>query len=273
MSPTAQPPIALTIAGSDSGGGAGIQADLKTFAALRVHGTCAITALTAQNTLGVQGVAAMAPAFVRAQIDSVCSDMRVAAAKLGMLADREVIEAVADALDAWSLTNVVLDPVMVAKGGATLLKSDAVDALRERLLPRATMLTPNLPEAAVLLGWSFAQVQSAPQRAVEGLRALGVPRVVLKGGHAGGQQSEDLYFDGETWERLAARRVLTSNTHGTGCTFSAALTAALAHGLTPLESAREAKAYVSAAIEAGSRWRLGAGHGPVHHFHAWWKGE
>ena len=263
------PPVALTIAGSDSGGGAGIQADLKTFSALGVFGTSAIAALTAQNTRGVHGVHLVPGAFVRAQMDAVYGDFDVRATKLGMLGGTPILLAVAEGLVAARAANVVLDPVMVAKGGARLLEPDAIQTLRARLAPLATVLTPNLPEAAALLDVDEAEVLRAPTRAVERLLALGSRAVVLKGGHAGGAHSEDVYFDGKVWERLPARRVLTENTHGTGCTFSAAIAAALAHGLTPLEAVREAKAYVSAAIEAGSRWRLGAGHGPVDHFHAW----
>jgi len=265
------PRIAVTIAGSDSSGGAGIQADLKTFSALEVYGASVITAVTAQNTLGVHGIVDLPAEFVRAQIDAVYGDLAPRATKLGMLSNAAIIEAVALGLRSHAAKCVVLDPVMVAKGGASLLAAQAIDALKSQLLVLADVLTPNLPEAAVLLGVEPAEVLRGPQRACERLLALGAKSVVLKGGHAGGAHSEDLFFDGRQWERLPARRILTANTHGTGCTFSAAIAAALAHGLSPLDAVREAKAYVTAAIEAGSHWRVGRGQGPVQHFHALWK--
>ena len=265
------PPIALTIAGSDSSGGAGIQADLKTFAALEVYGASVITALTAQNTKGVFGIRDVPPDFICAQIDAVFDDLKPRATKIGMLSRVETIRAVSACLRQHRASNIVLDPVMVAKGGSALLDPDAVACLREELIPLADVLTPNLPEAAVLLGLEPMEIASSPQVACEKLLALGAKSVVLKGGHAGGPNSEDLFYDGMQWERLPARRILTNNTHGTGCTFSAAIAAALAHKLTALESAREAKAFVTAAIEAGSHWRVGSGHGPVNHFHALWK--
>jgi hydroxymethylpyrimidine/phosphomethylpyrimidine kinase len=263
--------IALTIAGSDSGGGAGIQADLKTFSALEVFGASVITALTAQNTLGVHGIHAVPASFVRAQMDAVYSDLAVRSTKLGMLCNAEIIEAVAVGLREHAVKNIVIDPVMVAKGGASLLDPRAVEAMKSQLIGLADVLTPNLPEAAVLLGVEQGEILRGPQRACEQLLALGARSVVLKGGHAGGSHSEDLFFDGSQWERLPARRILSANTHGTGCTFSAAIAAALAHKLSALDALREAKAYTTAAIEAGSHWRIGKGQGPVQHFHALWK--
>ncbi len=271
MSNPSVPCIALTIAGSDSSGGAGIQADLKTFAALRVYGASVITALTAQNTTGVFGIHDPPPEFVRAQMDAVFTDLAPRAVKIGMLSRAATIRAVGEGLRHHGAVNIVLDPVMVSKGGNSLLDPEAVEALTLELVAMADVLTPNLPEAAVLLGVDEREIARAPQRACERLLALGAKCVVLKGGHAGGQHSEDLFFDGTLLERLPARRILTDNTHGTGCTFSAAMAAALAHKLSPLDAAREAKAYITAAIEAGSRWRVGRGQGPVHHFHALWK--
>ncbi|HUR29451.1 MAG TPA: bifunctional hydroxymethylpyrimidine kinase/phosphomethylpyrimidine kinase [Planctomycetota bacterium] len=260
------PPIAVTIAGSDSSGGAGIQADLKTFAALRVYGASVITALTAQNTQGVRAIHDVPADFVRAQIDAVFEDLAPRATKIGMLSRAETIRAVADGLRAHAAKRIVLDPVMTAKNGARLLEPAALAALKEELIGMAAVLTPNLPEAAVLLGIDVSEVARAPESACEKLLALGAQSVVLKGGHAGGSHSEDLFFDGKQWERLPAKRILTSNTHGTGCTFASAIAAALAHKLSPLEAAREAKAYITSAIEAGSHWRIGKGHGPVDHF-------
>jgi hydroxymethylpyrimidine/phosphomethylpyrimidine kinase len=265
------PPIAVTIAGSDSSGGAGIQADLKTFAALEVYGASVITALTAQNTLGVRAIRDVPPDFVREQIDAVFEDLSPRATKLGMLSRAETIRAVALGLREHKAANIVLDPVMISKSGASLLQASAISALKDELIGMASVLTPNLPEAAALLGVDVGQIARAPQTACERLHALGAASVVLKGGHAGGSHSEDLYFDGVNWERLPAKRILTANTHGTGCTFSAAIAAALAHALSPLQSVREAKAYIALAIEAGSHWRVGGGHGPLQHFHAQWK--
>lgn len=265
------PPIAVSIAGSDSSGGAGIQADLKTFAALEVYGASVITALTAQNTLGVHAIHDVPSRFVRAQMDAVFEDLSPLSTKIGMLSRVETLRAVALGLRAHSARNIVLDPLMISKSGASLLAHSALTLLKDELIGLAAVLTPNLPEAAVLLGVDVSEIERAPQQACERLLALGAKSVVLKGGHAGGSHSEDLFFDGKIWERLPAKRILTANTHGTGCTFSAAIAAALAHGLTPLECVREAKAYITSAIEAGSYWRIGHGQGPVQHFHARWK--
>jgi hydroxymethylpyrimidine kinase/phosphomethylpyrimidine kinase len=252
-------PVALTIAGSDSGGGAGIQADLKTFAALGVHGTSAITAITAQNTVDVTEILELPPRLIRAQIDAVLSDLDVRAAKTGMLSSAEIIEAVADAIRDHGITQLVVDPVMVAKGGAKLLRDDAVDALRRRLLPLAAIITPNLPEAEVLLNRSITTLDER-RAAARDLHELGPRAVIVKGGHAGGDAT-DVYFDGHEMTNLTARRIDTPNTHGSGCTFSAAIAAGLARGLEPLAATREAKAFITHAIEAALE--IGHGHGPV----------
>ncbi len=270
MASSAAPPVALSIAGSDPSGGAGIQADLKTFAALEVYGAAALTALTAQNTREVRALHDLPAAFVAAQIDCVLEDLDVAAVKTGMLSRTEVIEAVAGRLAAHRARNVVVDPVMVSKSGAALLAGEAVAVLRSALLPLAAVVTPNLPEAAALLAVAQGEILCDLEGACRRLLGLGPGAVVLKGGHALGPLSEDLFFDGRELLRLPARRVDTHNTHGTGCTFSAALAALLARGATPSEAARGAKAYVTGAIEGAREWRLGRGHGPVHHFHALW---
>jgi hydroxymethylpyrimidine/phosphomethylpyrimidine kinase len=262
--------IAVTIAGSDSGGGAGIQADLKTFSALGVYGASVIAALTAQNTKGVTGVHDVPADFVAAQIDAVFSDLAVDAVKIGMLSQPAVIEAVAARLVHWRQTNVVLDPVMVATSGDRLIAPDAVAVLKEVLIPRALVITPNLPEAAALLEAPVAQNEAEMQRQGERLLALGARAVLIKGGHGGGAESVDLLIEPTAFTRLAATRVATRNTHGTGCTLSAAIAAGLAKGLDLADSVRAAKDYVSAAIAAAERIAIGTGHGPVHHFHAWW---
>jgi hydroxymethylpyrimidine/phosphomethylpyrimidine kinase len=252
-------PVALTIAGSDSGGGAGIQADLKTFAALGVHGTSAVTAVTAQNTLGVSGYFELPPDIVRAQIDDVVSDLAPAAAKTGMLSSVEIIEVVAAAVERHGIANLVVDPVMVAKGGAKLLRDDAVDALRTRLLPLAAVLTPNLPEAEVLLGRRIA-TREERGRAARDLMALGCRVAVVKGGHAGTDADDVVYEEGRvTW--MCTGRIPTSNTHGSGCAFSAAIAAGLARGLPALESVAAAKTFVTGAIR--NSLEIGHGHGPV----------
>jgi hydroxymethylpyrimidine/phosphomethylpyrimidine kinase len=249
----------MTIAGSDSGGGAGIQADLKTFAALGCHGTSAVTAVTAQNTLGVTGYAEMTPATVREQIERIVEDLAPAATKTGMLASPAIIETVAAAIEEQEIENLVVDPVMVAKGGHKLLRDDAVDALRSRLLPLAAVLTPNLPEAEVLLGRPISTRQER-ERAARDLVALGCRAVVVKGGHAGGD-ADDAYFDGDTFSWLASERIETANTHGSGCTFSAAIVAGLAGGLPLEEAVREAKRFITGAIRCALE--VGHGHGPV----------
>ena len=261
-------PVALTIAGSDSGGGAGIQADLKTFAALGVHGTSAVTAITAQNTVGVTDIFELEPALVRAQVDAVLSDIGVDAAKTGMLSSATIIEAVAAAVEANHLDRLVVDPVMVAKGGARLLRDEAVATLRKRLLPLALVLTPNLPEAEVLLGHPIEGLE-ARREAARDLLALGPRAVVVKGGHAAGEGGEpgeagdvvDVYWDGADLVELSARRIDTRNTHGSGCAFSAAIAARLAAGRTPIDAVRDAKQFITSAIEFSLE--IGHGHGPV----------
>jgi hydroxymethylpyrimidine/phosphomethylpyrimidine kinase len=256
-------PRALTVAGSDSGGGAGIQADLKTFAAFGVYGASAITAITAQNTVGVFAIHDVPAAVVAAQIDAVLDDIGADAAKTGMLSSVAIIETVADRLRAHALTALVVDPVMVAKSGDRLLREDAVQALRELLLPLAAVVTPNAPEASVLAGVDVVDVASA-REAARRIHALGPRLVIVKGGHMGGDTSDDLIFDGRSFEVLSGRRIATLHTHGTGCTFSAAIAACLARGLAPLDAAREARVYLQGAIEHAEP--LGAGHGPVNHF-------
>jgi hydroxymethylpyrimidine/phosphomethylpyrimidine kinase len=253
-------PVALTIAGSDSGGGAGIQADLKTFAAFGVHGTSAITAVTAQNTVTVSEIHEVPIRIIRAQIDAVVEDIGVQAAKTGMLASAEIIEAVAAAIREHGIANLVVDPVMVAKGGARLLHSDAVASLYRHLLPLAAVVTPNIPEAEVLLGRALVTLDDRRQAARD-LVALGPRVAVVKGGHAAETQAIDVYWDGKDLVELAGRRINTKNTHGSGCVFSAAITAGLARGQEPLEAVRAAKAFIERAIEHSLE--LGQGHGPV----------
>jgi hydroxymethylpyrimidine/phosphomethylpyrimidine kinase len=260
-------PIALTIAGSDSSGGAGIQADLKTFAALGVYGASAITALTAQNTQGVDAVLVVPPDFVARQIRVVARDLDPRAVKIGMLATAEIIEAVAEQLKALEGTPVVLDPVMVAASGDVLLDEDAIETLRTVLLPRATLITPNLPEAAKLLDQDEAKDESAMRAQAEALRALGAQAVLIKGGHADGPEAVDILVDGEGELRLTAPRVATENTHGTGCTLSSAVAAELAKGASLREAVTRAKAYVTAALQRADELRIGKGRGPVHHFY------
>jgi hydroxymethylpyrimidine/phosphomethylpyrimidine kinase len=252
-------PVALTIAGSDSGGGAGIQADLKTFAALGVYGTSAITAITAQNTTGVTDILELPVALIREQIEVVVQDLGVNAAKTGMLSSAEIIAAVAQSIEEQLIANLVVDPVMVAKGGAKLLRDDAVAALRERLVPLATVITPNLPEAEVLLRRKIVSLDDR-RAAARDLVGLGARIAVVKGGHAEGDAT-DIFFDGSQTIELHAERIATANTHGSGCVFSAAITAALARGRTPLEAVLEAKAFITKAI--ANSLEIGHGHGPV----------
>ena len=261
---------ALTIAGSDSGGGAGIQADLKTFSALGVYGMSAITALTAQNTRAVTGILPVEPDFIAAQIDAVFDDIRVDAVKLGMLGGPAAIRAVADRLRHWQPRWIVLDPVMVAKSGDKLLPDDAVEALKHELLPLASIVTPNLPEAAVLMGEPPVTERRQMPAVAARLQGLGVPNVLLKGGHlADGESSDVLLHGGELlWQR--GQRIATTNTHGTGCTLSAAIAAGLALGLPLPDAVGRAKAYLAGAIEAADRLDIGHGHGPVHHFFQTW---
>jgi hydroxymethylpyrimidine/phosphomethylpyrimidine kinase len=252
-------PVALTIAGSDSGGGAGIQADLKTFAALGVHGTSAVTAVTAQNTLGVRDYVELPLDIIRAQIDEVVDDLSPSAVKTGMLSSSEIIEVAATAIEELGLENLVVDPVMVAKGGEQLLRPEAVATLVARLIPLATVITPNLPEAEVLLGRT---IRSRDERevAARDLVARGCRAAVVKGGHADGVAA-DAFFDGQALVWLEADRVPTDNTHGSGCAFSAAIAAGLARGLDTLRAVEEAKVFITGAIR--SSLEVGHGHGPV----------
>ncbi len=262
--------IAVTIAGSDSGGGAGIQADLKTFSALGVYGASVIAALTAQNTKGVTAIHDVPADFVTAQIEAVFSDLAVNAVKIGMLSNPQTIQAVADGLDRFDQHTIVLDPVMVAASGDRLLKPEAIDVLRRVLIPKAMVITPNLPEAAALLDAPMARNETDMQAQGEKLLALGAKAVLMKGGHGSGAESVDLLIEPNSVARLAAERVATQNTHGTGCTLSSAIAAGLAKGLSLAEAVREAKAYITAAILASDQLHIGHGHGPVHHFHRWW---
>jgi hydroxymethylpyrimidine/phosphomethylpyrimidine kinase len=263
-------PIAVTIAGSDSSGGAGIQADLKTFSALGVYGASVIAALTAQNTRGVTGIHDVPPAFITAQMDAVFSDLDVGAVKIGMLSRPGTIRAVADGLEKYKQDKIVLDPVMVAASGDRLLAPEAVEVLRNALIPRALVLTPNLPEAAALLETAIAETEAQMQEQGEKLLALGARAVLVKGGHGSGAESVDLLVTPDAVARLAAERIDTRNTHGTGCTLSSAIAAGLAKGLDLPQAVREAKAYLTAAIAAADRLSIGQGHGPVHHFHSVW---
>jgi hydroxymethylpyrimidine/phosphomethylpyrimidine kinase len=260
-------PIALTIAGSDSSGGAGIQADLKTFAALGVYGASVITALTAQNTNGVSAIHQLPSDFVTAQIDAVFSDLDVKAVKIGMVAQLATIDAIVAGLVRWAPKHVVLDPVMVATSGDRLLASDAVEGLRTKLISRASLITPNLPEAAALLGEPVAVSEAAIESQGKRLLAMGCRAVLIKGGHGQGTESIDYLVSGSGTIRLAAPRVATKNTHGTGCSLSSAIAAGLAKGEEMETAVRHAKAWVSAAIAAADRISVGHGHGPIHHFH------
>jgi hydroxymethylpyrimidine/phosphomethylpyrimidine kinase len=263
-------PVALTIAGSDCSGGAGIQADLKTFAALGVYGASVVTALTAQNTQGVSGIHPVPAEFVSAQIDAVFSDLTVGAVKIGMVAQLEVIDAIVAALDRWTPDHVVLDPVMVATSGDRLLAAEAVEALRTKLIPRASLITPNLPEAAALLDEPVAANEADVERQGRQLLSMGCRTVLIKGGHGQGQESIDYLIDANGATALAAPRIATKNTHGTGCSLSSAIAAGLAKGEEMETAVRNAKAWISAAIAAADRFSVGHGHGPIHHFHKYY---
>ena len=265
----AQRPVALTIAGSDSGGGAGVQADLKTFAAFEVYGASALTAITAQNTLGVTGIHELPVEMVRGQIDAVASDIGVDAAKIGMLSSAAIIEAVADRVQAHSIEKLVVDPVMVAKGGDRLLREDAVHALTSLLMPLALVVTPNAGEAQVLCGRPVATMEQA-RDAARAIHSLGCRYVVVKGGHFGAD-AVDVLFDGDAFGEFPAQRIDTTSTHGTGCTFSSAIAASLARGETVESAVALAKTYVTEAI--ASAFPVGAGHGPLNHFHRWWASQ
>ena len=260
-------PVALTIAGSDSSGGAGIQADLKTFAALGVYGASVITALTAQNTTGVSGIHRVPAEFVTAQIDAVFSDLDVGAVKIGMVAQLSSIDAIVAGLTRWSPKYVVLDPVMIATSGDRLLAVDAIEALRSKLIPLASVITPNLPEAAGLLDEPLAASEAAIENQGRRLLAMGCKAVLIKGGHGQGPDSVDYLIDADRTIALAAPRISTRNTHGTGCSLSSAIAAGLAKGEDTQTAVRNAKAWISAALAAADRFSAGRGDGAIHHFH------
>lgn len=263
-------PIVLTIAGSDSSGGAGIQADLKTFSALGAYGASVITALTAQNTQGVTGIHTPPASFVTAQMDAVFQDLTVDAVKLGMLGNAEVVRAVAAGLRQYKPRFVVLDTVMISKSGHALLQPDAVAALRDELLPLADLITPNLPEAAALLGVEPATDEREMEQQAQALRALGARHVLVKGGHLASDLSPDWLVSAAGVERFTAPRIAVHNTHGTGCTLSAALAALRPRRHDWSDTVRDAKAYLNGALAASDTLQIGHGVGPVHHFHAVW---
>ena len=261
---------ALTIAGTDPSGGAGIQADLKTFSALGAYGCSVITALVAQNTRGVQSVYRIDPDFVAAQLDSVFSDVRIDTTKIGMLAEADIVEAVAERLKHYQIKNVVLDTVMLAKSGDPLLSASAVDTLRKKLLPQVALITPNLPEAAALLDASHAQNEREMKEQGNALLAMGCSAVLMKGGHLDDAESPDWLFTRDGAQRFTAPRVQTKNTHGTGCTLSAALAALRPRNANWADTVQEAKIWLSCALAKADSLEVGHGIGPVHHFHAWW---
>lgn len=256
------PPVVLTVAGSDSGGGAGIQADLRTFAALQVIGATAVTALTAQNTAGVQGIRVTPADFVAAQLDSVLDDLEVVATKTGMLASAAIVELVAGRAEQGRLPNLVVDPVMVSSSGNRLLEGGAEDAYAELLVPRARVVTPNLREASILCGRDVSSVDDM-EAAARSIHATGPDYVLVKGGDLGGTTSPDVLFDGRRALLLGSDRVRTGNDHGTGCTLSAAIAANLARGLGVEDAVTSAKSFVTRAVCGAAGWRVGAGHGPI----------
>ena len=261
-----RPPRAMTIAGSDSGGGAGIQADLKTFAALGVYGTSVLTAVTAQNTLGVTGVHEIPVEIVAAQIEAVISDIGADAVKTGMLSSSAIVETVAGKLYRFQVGRLVVDPVMMAKSGDRLLREDAVAALRQSLLPLATVVTPNIPEAESLADMTIGSGDDA-RRAAAKIVGMGALSVVIKGGHLPGPPV-DLFYDGGEFREFTASRIETRNTHGTGCTFAAAIAAGLATGVDLVDAVAAAKQYVTEAIQRS--FDVGRGHGPLNHFFKVW---
>ena len=263
---------ALTIAGSDPSGGAGLQADLKTFSALGCYGTSVVVAVVGENTVGVTGVHPVPVEFVTGQIRSVLDDVGTDAIKIGMLHSSELIVAVRDTLARYGVRDIVLDPVMVATSGDPLLEADAVATLRDELIPHARVITPNIPEAELLLGHAVSAQSELPDAARELSALCGGVSVFLKAGHLSDAELIDIFFNAETGRvtELKSRRLDTPNTHGTGCTLSSALAASLAKGMDLDSAARAAKEYIARAIEAGAAYRIGHGHGPVHHFHQWW---
>jgi hydroxymethylpyrimidine/phosphomethylpyrimidine kinase len=262
-------PVVVTIAGSDSGAGAGIQADLKTFAALGVYGVSVITAVTAQNTRGVAAIHQVPADVIAAQLDAIFSDFKIAAVKIGMLGDAAAIEAVAAGLARHRADNIVLDPVLAASSGETLLSADALGILR-KLVCGVQVITPNLPEAAALLSASIARDEAEMRAQAEKLLTLGAGAVLIKGGHLDGAESVDLLVEPDNSLRFAAPRIATQNTHGTGCTLASAIAVGLAKGLALPDAVRDAKTYVSAAIAAADRLEVGGGRGPLHHFPKYW---
>jgi len=267
-------PNTLTIAGVDPSGGAGILADVKAMSALGAYGTAVVAALTAQNTLGVTAISPVPPGFVAAQIDTLFSDVRIDAVKIGMLGQQAVTRAVAERMAHWKPVHLVLDPVMIAKSGDALLERSAIDELRESLVPQSTLITPNLPEAGVLLDSRPVETLKEMRRVAERLRRL-LPDdarrwVFLKGGHLPGNDTVDLLHDGDLMIELPGTRIATRNTHGTGCTLSAALAALLPQCREVPEAAHRAKAYLVEAIARSGELEVGSGHGPVHHFHTLW---
>ncbi|MGD7024185.1 bifunctional hydroxymethylpyrimidine kinase/phosphomethylpyrimidine kinase [Rossellomorea vietnamensis] len=254
---------ALTIAGSDSGGGAGIQADIKTFQELKVYGMSAITAVTAQNTLGVQGVFPITLNGIQQQLASIAEDLSPQAVKTGMLFNSDVIQLVAESIKLYQWSNLVVDPVMVAKGGSSLLQEEAVEALRKQLIPLSTVVTPNIPEAEVITGIKIDSLEKRKE-AAEAILKLGAASVVIKGGHEQTKAASDLFYDGTRFSLYSGPRIRTKNTHGTGCTFSAALTAELAKGKSLADSIHTAKRFIQAAIEQDLH--IGEGHGPTNHW-------
>ncbi len=261
-----RPPTVMTIAGSDSGGGAGIQADLKTFSALGVFGTSTLTAITAQNTVGVSAVHEVPTEVIAAQIDAVITDIGADAVKTGMLSSGAIVETVAEAIRRHAIANLVVDPVMVAKSGDRLLREEAIASIRNSLLPLATVVTPNIPEAEELTGQTIS-ADADVRRAAASIVKMGAKSVVVKGGHRDGPPTDVLY-DGQRFLEFTTERIPSTNTHGTGCTFASAVAAGLSHGLDTPAAVEQAKEYVTAAIRAA--YPIGQGHGPLHHFHAFW---
>ncbi len=263
-------PRCLTIAGSDSGGGAGIQADLKTFAANGVYGTSAVTAITAQNTTGVQDILELPVTLIENQIDSVLTDIGTDAVKTGMLSSSEIIRAVVGKLSQYQIENLVVDPVMVAKGGDTLLQDEAIEALKTELIPIASIVTPNGPEATAITGINVVDVNSAKAAAVK-LVEMGCKSAVVKGGHINEGPATDIFYDGTSFHLFTTKRVNTLNTHGTGCTFASAIAAGVAKGISTRNSVSQAKAFVTGSIRHDLK--IGTGHGPLNHFHKYWKSD
>lgn len=266
MTTSRKVPVAMTIAGSDSGGGAGVQADLKTFSALGVYGASTLTAITAQNTVAVTAVHEIPVEIIAAQIEAVVTDIGVDAVKTGMLSSPAIVQVVAREVQRHGVANLVVDPVMVAKSGDALLREEAVDSVRTQLLPLAALVTPNLPEAETLTGMTISSEQDVKEAAAK-ILGMGARAVVIKGGHREGPAS-DLFYDGNDFAEFTSERIDTVNTHGTGCTFASAAAAGLAQGMTVLDAVAQAKRYVTEAIR--NSYPLGRGHGPVHHFYEFW---